>query len=116
MEQITSFFAANGNLVKEINSPGSYPLSSDSGTSYFRVYKTTLSIDTSLYSQLESQKVWFLYPIGYNESIAPIFDKYNIHSEADELIDYFAHWIVYLSIVLAFLAILASIYLFLELR
>ena len=120
MEEMVKLFSSQGKLEKEIYSstfsPKSYPFSSDKGNLHFRIYKASLPIDKGLYPQLKSSKVWFLYPIAYDESISPIFDKYKVSPGADELLNSFAHLIIYISILLAFLSLLASVYLFLEIR
>ena len=73
-----------------------------------------MNLDPGIFAALKQTKVWFLYPIGYDESIAPIFDKYETHTAFGNLLDKLAHLIVYISIILAFIVLLRAIYLVFE--
>ncbi len=114
MEEITDFFKQQGQKVKEIRSADYqspyFPLLSQPETYHFALYKATLPIDPALFPSLEKTKVWFLYPIGYDTSIAPLFDAYQTHTSLDRLLDSIAHLIVYLGILVAFLSILFVLY------
>lgn len=109
MEEIVSFFSNRSQIVGEARVPRSdrpyvpFIISNDK-FARLRVYKTTLAIDPRTLAATKSLKTWFLYPIGYDESISPIFDKYTVHSPTDNLINLLAHAVLYLAIVFSLLA------------
>ncbi|MBM3233204.1 glycosyltransferase family 39 protein [Candidatus Pacearchaeota archaeon] len=113
MENIVEIFSTQGKLQKEILStsfePSYFPGISKPKTVHFKVYKTTIPIDPSISHSLDSSKVWFLYPIGYDEDIAIPFDKYYVDNPLDSLIDLIAHAIQYLAIILAFITALLAV-------
>ncbi len=118
MEKITEFFATQGKLQTEIYSatfePYYFPFIFKKASPHFRIYKITLPIDPSVLGFLSNQRTWFLYPIGYDESIQPIFDKYSVNGLFDSLINKIAHLILSISLILAFLSILFMFYIFIQ--
>lgn len=118
MEQITSFFKENGKVVKEIQSTSFakkiYPISRENSNIHFRVYKMSLPIDHSIYPNLKQSKVWFLYPIGYDYSIAEPFDKYEIYNNFDELLNNTAKLIIYIAIFLSFISLFFALYIIIK--
>jgi hypothetical protein len=115
MENIVSFFENNSKLKKEIivaNPQKIYfPLISKKDVIEYKIYKTTFMLNPSIFQAIKSTKTWFLYPIGYDESIQPIFDKYKTYNPLDTLLDKLAHLILYISIILVFLSVLYVFYL-----
>ncbi len=116
MEKIVEIFSTQGILKKEILSTSFehsyFPFISNPETVHFKIYKATIPINPALYPSLEKNKEWFLYPIGYDESISIPFDKYYPATPLDSLIDLIAHFIQYIAIFLAFiLAIISLIWL-----
>ncbi|MBI2631472.1 glycosyltransferase family 39 protein [Candidatus Pacearchaeota archaeon] len=117
-EQIVDFFKNGSQKEKEFYSAFGqkryFPLVSDKETHFFTLYRTRMNLDPGIFAALKQTKVWFLYPIGYDESIAPIFDKYETHTSFGYLLDKFAHLIIYIAIIFAFLAMLIALYLILQ--
>ena len=70
---------------------------------------TQLNLGTDAIAAARTTKSWLLYPVGYNETYGPIFDKYEVHGTTDQILNTTAHIIFYSGIVFAFLsAILLS--------
>ncbi|MEK6933661.1 MAG: glycosyltransferase family 39 protein [Nanoarchaeota archaeon] len=117
-EQIVNFFKNSSQIEKEFYSAFGQkkylPFYSEKETHFFTLYKTRMNLDPGIFAALKQTKVWFLYPIGYDESIAPIFDKYETHTSFGNLLDKLAHLIVYISIILAFIVLLRAVYLIFE--
>lgn len=110
MEKIVDLFKSQGSLQKQILSTSFeqsyFPFVSDPKTVHFNIYKATIPINPGIYPSLESSKVWFLYPIRYDESISIPFDKYNLNTPLDSLIDLIAHLIQYAAVLFTFLSVL----------
>jgi len=118
MESIVDYFKNNSKIKKEIYCADKhqpyFPFISKKDEIEFRVYKTTFMLNPQIFSALKSTQTWFLYPIGYDESIQPIFDKYKVHSGFDYALDKIAHFIIYISILSSFISVLYVIYLLAE--
>lgn len=113
-EQIVEFFKNGSQIDKEFYSAFGQkkylPFSSEKEIHFFTLYRTRMNLDPGIFTALKQTKVWFLYPIGYDESIAPIFDKYQTHTSFGYLLDKLAHLIIYIAIIFAFLAMLKALY------
>ena len=120
MEQMVSFFENTTKKEKDFFTARGkeyyYPIISEKDNLYYRLYHGTMIIDPDVLRQLKKLNVWFLYPIGYDKSIAPIFDEYTIHTSFGKLLDKIAHIIVYIAIFLAFAAVFGAIYLIFDQR
>ena len=117
MEEITLWFANNSRLVKEISARNKYEhhipfLNEAPKYPVYRVYKTNLNINPSILAIAKSTHNWFMYPIGYDERIGPIFGDYQVNSPAGSLLDKIAHLIFYIALALEFVTIIFLIYLF----
>lgn len=112
MEELTSFFKNQGNLVKEISEPTRYQ-------SYFpifgkkknviNIYKLNLPIKKEIMTFSSQPKNWFLYDIGYIPKHAQ-FDYFNRASFLDKFIYWMAQKIAHLALILAIISPLYLIY------
>lgn len=115
-EAVKDFFADYGTVVSEINiadgKQSYFPIISDKNETYYRIYKTQIPLVPQILPALKANNIWFLYPIGYDESIGEIFDNYEVHGVFDKLLNSLAHAIVICGIALAFISIIFLMYLF----
>ena len=116
MEEITTWFANRSfysESIKEPNRQKSYfPLISEK-EEYYKIYKLNLMLNPEILYAVKKTQNWFLYPIGYDESIAPIFDKYNVRG-VDIIIDKLAWVVLYFELIFSFFTIIYMFYLFLK--
>lgn len=115
MTYLTRLFQDNGELVEVIKTKKigkSYiPLiMSSSSEDYFRIYHAKVPLTLEIFQAAIKSKVWFLYPINYDERITPVFDKYSPDSNLDKLIYTLAKAVIYISIILAFVSIIFVLY------
>lgn len=113
MENLVKYFENNSKT--EVNITQTYqnfyiPFMKKTDENYFKVYKMQIMLKPAVLDIVKSTHTWFLYPIGYDEGIAPIFDKYNVYYFSDSLLDKFAHLVLYTSIIFAFLSIPLTFY------
>lgn len=118
MEQITNYFKSSGSLVKTISEPIErkpyYPIFySENKEETIKIYKTTMNIKLPILQASIQPKNWFLYPIGY-EPIAENFDNYKVRGVFDNLLNDFAHWMVWISVLLAFFSLVLILYLIIK--
>jgi len=115
MEDIAEWFKNNSEIKKEIyevkDSTFNFPFGATKEIEY-KIYKSNLMLSPQIFDITEKTYSWWLYPIGWNENIEPIFDKYKTHNNFDNAIDKFAHWIFNISIILCLISILMTMYLF----
>lgn len=78
----------------------------------FIVYKTTLNLAPESLQLADSTHIWWLYPLKYDERIAPIYDKYDTKNFVDKSLDFIAKGIVKISVFFAFLSIFLFFYFF----
>ena len=113
MENIVDFFKEKGQLQKQMLSTSFeesyFPFISHPQTVHFNIYKATLPINPALYPSLDANKVWFLYPIAYDETIAVPFDNYDVETPLDSLINLIAHLVQYIAIIFTFITIIIVI-------
>ncbi|MDP3881840.1 MAG: glycosyltransferase family 39 protein [Nanoarchaeota archaeon] len=117
MEEMVSWFANNSRLVKEIETRDKYsahiPLIKEAPQiPAYKVYKTYMDINPTILLLAKSTHNWYLYPLGYDRKIGPIFGEYKANNAIDSLLNKFAHLIFYGGLVLAFATIMFLIYLF----
>ena len=118
MEDMTEWFANGSKIVKEIDSinPGDYylPFLTKSDVEpVYRIYKNKFMLNPLTTSAvIKSKHELLLYPVGYDESITPIFDKYETHNAIDSFINVTAHIIFYIAFLLSFFSLLYMILLF----
>src|SRR3989344_2290047 len=109
-ETLVEYFKKDSIVVKEIYDSGTsdfaFPFYSNKENLRFRVYKTEILLNREALQITKLAKVWFLYPIGWDENIQPIFDKYTTKNSFDDLLDNLAHFIVYIAIALAFISLI----------
>lgn len=114
-EEIVSWFANNSIMEKEIfevdRQKDYLPfLSKKKETPIYRVYKTNLIINPAILQLAKSTHSWFLYPIGYDRSMGPIFDDYNVSGLLDNSLYDLAWAVTYLAIFLAFFSVIWVFY------
>ncbi len=119
MEQMVSWFANNSKKVKDIGAINRdiyfFPIFAEKTKEpRYAVYKATLPLSPAILPIAKSTHVITVYPLGWDESITPIFDKYTTHTPLDSLIDKIAHLIFYLSLIGVFLMIPFLLYLFIQ--
>jgi hypothetical protein len=105
MENMSAYFKSISSKVGAI---------SDSQGEYFDVYKTEMNLVPQSASIVDLTHNWWLYPLGYNKQISPIFDDYTPKSFSGILLNNIAHAILYFSIAAAFLSILVVLYLLIK--
>ena len=116
MEEFTRWFAEQSNYKKEFYGPNSYkyylPGLYEKELQY-AVHKITLPMPPEIIPFSTQTHIWLLNPAGYNRSILPIFDDYQIKNTFDRMLNSFAFKVIYFEIILSFVAIIYLIYLFL---
>jgi hypothetical protein len=120
MEALVSFFSKSGALVEKISEPDRdkvyYPLiSSQNKLPSINIYRARLPMNSGILSIASQPKSWFLYNIGYIPKGSE-FDDYFPTGFFDILLDKFAHFVVWLSLITAFLSPIYIVYLALPRR
>jgi len=112
MENIAKFFKNNSEISETIYSSEEKPFYLFFGERkpHFSIYKRTLALNPVVFRVIKNTHVWFLYPIGYDESIQVLFDRYNIYSSFDMLLNKICLMIIRLGLVLALLSVLFLFY------
>lgn len=115
MESLTNWFASNSyqpKEIKDIDKRYYLPvLTKSDNLVKYRIYKANLILNPYIINLAMSTHISNLYPIGYDERIIPVFDKYETHNSIDSILDKFAHLIFYISFLLSFLSLPYLIYL-----
>lgn len=107
MEKIVDFFKNNSGLVKSIEGTG--------GLSYqYNIYKTEFALKPQTLQIADSTHTFWANPVGYDEKITPIFDKYETHNALDKTIDKIAHGIFYSAFIFSILSIFIVLYMFIN--
>lgn len=113
MEEITSFFKNNSKLIATIESSRYkkplFPWNSRPQPIY-RVYAAMVDLSPQAARLADSTHQWWMYPLGYNTELGPIFDKYQTHSFFGQSLEFLAQAIKYLAIISAFVVILGAFY------
>lgn len=116
MEYITDWFKQNGVLLAEFNEPERYnpyyPFFIGKKVNIINVYRAQIVLNSGIIQFANQPKSWFMEMVGYSGGEA--FDDYTVNGAFDKSLDWFAHFIIYISIVLAFLGIGFVIYLILK--
>ena len=116
MESLVDFFKENGQLIETISMPKErepyYPLfTQENKEEIINIYKANIPIKESILPIASQPKEWFLYKIGYLPKEEQ-FDYYEANNIFDKFLDKIAHWIVVLSVLLAFLSPIYVLYLY----
>jgi len=112
MESITSFFQSGGKLIGKISEPYEdepYYYGLGKKIDVINVYNAKIPLKEAILQYAKQPKEWFLYPIGYKPK-DKLFDNYNAVGFG-VLLDKIAHFIVLLSLILAFLGPIYTVYL-----
>lgn len=107
MEQIVDFFKNNSQLIASIREKRE----KKSLSFAFKIYRMDLKLKPSSLAVADSTHIFWMNPLGYDEKIAPVFDKYKTSSAADYLLDKLAHYILYFSVIFALLSVFIAFYL-----
>ncbi len=115
MEQYVEIFNNKSNKKIEIYSP--YPnkncwLGFCEKRNHFNIYKIEMPLKKSSLQVADSTHTFFLYPLKYNENLNQIFDKYDIHTTFDKLLNKFGFLVTYFAIIIVFLSIFLCFYKF----
>ena len=115
MEQLTEFFRTNGSLIKSIEEPYKkmpyYPIIYENNrVNDINIYYKIIYLKPQTLLLAVQPKNWFHYNIGHFPKGGE-FDDYSVRSLFDRILDKFAHLIIYISIILAFLSVIFLIYL-----
>ncbi len=78
----------------------------------YRVYKATLNLNPGALEAVKTTHNWYMYPLGYDENIGEVFDKYDAKG-LGYLLDMAAHFVYHASLIGIFVSIAFLIYLFL---
>lgn len=116
MELTTQAFKEIAYFSKDFSGPRQYSYYLPFGekeTSY-RVYKTELALNPAIIPLVKRYHTWFLYPVGYDRSIAPIFDDYQVSGVLDNIIYFMAWTVFYFELVISLLAMIYIGWLFLK--
>lgn len=112
MEELTEFFKANGENVKTIYEPSYanyYPLISEKEAAV-NIYKKRLLLKEDIFNLANQPKYVHLNTLGYLPADKQ-FDYYETNGFFDKSLDKVAHWVVLISVLLAFLSLLFAAYL-----
>ena len=114
MESFVEFFAniSEPYAIDQSTSKLTLPFLGTEREEVFKIYKANLLLKPEIFEASEYSHKWYLYPLGYNEKIEEIFDKYRTEGIIDGTLDKLAHYVFYLALMLVFLSLIAIIYLF----
>ena len=115
MEEVTSFFESKAHTIINLSEPNIHnyyiPLIGNKQITY-RIYKSDIVISQAILTEIRKTHFWFEYPIGYDRNIHKIFDDYDVSSNEDIALRWFAFKILYLELIMVFLTIPLLCYLF----
>jgi hypothetical protein len=115
MEEITAWFANISGVQKNFSGPVLdqyyFPFVGKKDIAY-RMYKTSLPLNPQILNAVKQTHTWFLYPYSYDRTIADIFDDYSPRNILDKMLEKIAWFILYLELILMFLAFAYIIYKF----
>jgi len=103
MEAIVDFFKKNGNLISEIEDVYTKQV-------YYKVYKAELALKDRSFQLVDSTHMFLLNPLGFNRSLAPVFDDYEIKTDADALLQKTARLVMYLALISSLISVLFAIW------
>ena len=98
MESITDFFKNNSRHFSTIQTRDK--------EDYFNVYETNLNLKPASLELAKSTHEWFYYPLRYERES---FDDYQTKG-FDKFLDFIAHLILYIEVLIALLAIILTFY------
>lgn len=117
MEQISSAFANVSLSHKDFSAVSIrnfyFPLfSNEKAQPEYRIYNAIIPMPPSIIQIAKQTHSWYMYPEGYDRTIAPIFDDYYTISSLDAMLDKTAFFILYTELVLSLCTIIYIFYLF----
>lgn len=95
-------FVSNSSILKSTIKP------SRGKEDYFKIYEGNILINEGIFDIIKQNRVWFYYPVRYK--LDDWFDKYKTHNKFDAILDKLAHFILYISILIAISSIILTIY------
>ncbi|MDD5086271.1 MAG: glycosyltransferase family 39 protein [Candidatus Nanoarchaeia archaeon] len=107
MENLVDFFKNSSTEIPISQlTPGFYlPFMKKGEETYLKVYRANLLLKPAVFEIAKSTHSWFLYPIGYDKTIQPIFDDYSTYNSFDEILNSLARLILYLAVAIAILSL-----------
>ncbi len=103
MEDMVSFFKNNSKLETTITKHKE---------PYFNVYSTNLLLKSNIINLADSTHEWFYYPLRYEGKES--FDDYKTKNFLDKILDFLAHIVLYIEILIALASIIIIIYLLIK--
>lgn len=101
MEELTAYFKNNSELIKQINSKNGFS---------FNIYETEFNLKPGTLRMADTTHIFWANPLGYDTSIAPVFDNYDIKNLQGNLINKISHLILYLGVIFSFISVIFIIY------
>ena len=108
MESLIPSFSENAINVHNFG-PGGGDQPSNVET-YFRVYEGNMIAKPEILDLADQTHIWFFYPVRWKLKDR-IYDSYTTEGFIDKTLDFIAHLVLYISVILAFLSIIYTIYL-----
>lgn len=117
MEELTSQIAKISRTNIDFQSPDPYKISLPFYKTQrvdYRLYKAQIALDPRIFQIAKQTHIWWSYPENYDRSISEIFDDYYTYNAFDTLLNKLAWLILYIEIVLSFVAIIYIGYTFIQ--
>jgi 4-amino-4-deoxy-L-arabinose transferase-like glycosyltransferase len=118
MENIVDWFANNSKIIAEASGPDYtrafyFPfINKKDNITRYRIYKTSAIIPSAAIILAKSTHNYILYPIAYDRTFGELFDDYETHGTLDKFLNNGCRYLLYLSIILAIVACLFLLYIF----
>lgn len=120
MEDIVSWFVNKSKVLKEIDetekSSKYYipPFTPQKIRSKYKIYEVNMMLNPSILQLAKSTHIVINgFPVGYDSTITPMFDDYQVHNFIDKMLRKFAFFIMYSAMVLCGISLFYILYLFL---
>lgn len=116
MEDVTAFFMNRSTYSQAFEGPNPetfYLPFMDEKRIDYKIYKSSMKINPAILGSVKQTHVWFLYPIGYDRTISPIFDDYSV-TGFNKLINNFAWLVLYTELIISLLSVFYVFYIFVE--
>lgn len=108
VEELVGFFKSNSAEQKTILGRN---LPDEKSTPYFKIYKTSVSLDSGILGEIDSTHNFFFYPAFYKPK-EQILDYYELNGATSKFAFFVAKAIIWLSFVIAIASIFLVFYIF----
>jgi len=88
------------------------PFMSKNEKEKYAIYYMSINLNPGVINAVKTTHSWYMYPLGYDKTIAEVFDDYVVKGPIEFLIDKLAHLIFYISLIMAFASVVFLIYIF----